>query len=72
MTNQMQNKVWSIRHLKEAYLRDLAACQTSHERICCTAICGAEIRRYAHAFAAKRKLTPAEIAIASEFGYPAH
>ena len=60
---------WNIKQLKEALLRDLASCQTDLERSMVKAIGGKEIRETAILWAKSRKLTPAEVAIASEFGY---
>jgi hypothetical protein len=62
-------KPWSIRHLYDAMQGSLAACHTDFERINVRAICGKEIREQAEQFAKERKLTPGEIAIASQFGY---
>ena len=60
---------WTIKQLKEQLTKDLEMCQTTHERIMVKAIGGKEIREKAIEWAKSRKLTPAEIAIASEFGY---
>jgi hypothetical protein len=62
-------KPWNIKQLKEAMLNDLKECNNDFERSMVTAICGIEIREKAYEFAKTRKLTPGEIAIASEFGY---
>jgi len=63
----MQN--WTIKQLKEQLTKDLAMCQTTHERIMVKAIGGKEIREKAIQWAKERKLTPFEVAIASEYGY---
>lgn len=60
---------WTIKQLKEALERDLSMCQTNHERIMVKAISGKHIRESAIEWAKARKLTPAEVAIAQEFGY---
>lgn len=60
---------WTIKQLQEQLERDLTMCQTSHERIMVKAICGKEIREKAIEWAKQRKLTPMEIAIASQYGY---
>jgi hypothetical protein len=44
-------------------------CQTKHEQIMVKAISGKEIREKAIEWSKTRKLTPLEIAIASEFGF---
>lgn len=44
-------------------------CSLAHERIMVKAICGKEIKQKAEGFAKHRKLTPGEIAIATQFGY---
>lgn len=62
---------WNIKQLHEALMRDLAACNTESERINCRAIGGREIVEKAYAFDQMRKLTPAEIAIAEQYGYRA-
>lgn len=62
-------KTWTIKQLKDQLIKDLALCQTSHEQIMVKAISGKEIREKAIEWAKTRKLTPAEIAIAQEFGY---
>ncbi len=59
----------NIKQLREAMEGDLALCRTSHERINVKAICGAEIRELANQLSAIRRLTPAEVAIAQEFGW---
>jgi hypothetical protein len=50
---------------------DLQSCHTAHERMMVKALGGKEIREAAIAFAQTRKLTPGEIAIASQYGYRA-
>jgi hypothetical protein len=60
---------WNIKQLKEAMLKDLQSCNTDFERSMVKAIGGREIREKAIEFAKVRKLTPGEVAIASEFGY---
>ena len=60
---------WTIKQLAEAMERDLAACQSEFERGMVRAIAGKEIRERARQWAAVRKLTPAEVAIASAYGY---
>ena len=60
---------WNIKQLAAALASDLQACQTSHERLMVNAIGGREIREAAARFAALRKLTPGEVAIASQYGY---
>ena len=62
-------QTWTIKQLKEQLIKDLAMCQTNHEQIMVKAISGKEIREKAIEWAKTRALTPAEIAIASEFGY---
>jgi hypothetical protein len=64
----MKNE-WTITGLKQAMLADLAACHSDFERSMVKAIGGREIREKAADLAAVRKLTPAETAIAAEFGY---
>lgn len=62
-------EAWNIRQLKMALLNSLLQCQTEHEKIMCKAMAGKEIKEKAVLWAKTRKLTPAEIAIASEYGY---
>lgn len=62
-------QTWTIKQLKEKLIQDLTMCQTELERSMVKAIGGKEIREKAIEWAKSRKLTPAEIAIASEFGY---
>jgi hypothetical protein len=63
----MQN--WTIKQLKEKLIEDLTLCQTNHERIMVKAISGKEIREKAIEWSKIRKLTPIEVAIASEYGF---
>jgi hypothetical protein len=65
----MQN--WTIKQLNEQMQKDLDMCQTNHERIMVKAINGRHIREMAIEWAKTRKLTPMEVAIASEYGYKA-
>ena len=65
----MGQKPWNIKQLKEAMRVDLEACNNAFERSMVKAIGGQHIRETAINFARVRKLTPCEIAIASEFGY---
>lgn len=62
-------KPWTLHQLQEMLREDLAACQTANERSCALAIGGAEIREKARLWAQSRKLTPGEVAIASQYGY---
>ena len=62
-------KHWTVHQLKEKLNNDLLACNTNFERSMVVAIAGKEIREFAEQLAAIRKLTPGEIAIASEYGY---
>lgn len=62
-------QTWTIKQLKDQLIRDLTLCQTNHEKIMVKAISGKEIREKAIEWAKTRKLTPCEVAIASEFGY---
>ena len=62
-------KAWNIKQLKTALDTSLLSCHTKHEIIMCKAIAGKEIREKAVELSRTRKLTPAEIAIAAEFGY---
>jgi len=62
---------WNIKQLKAALDADLDACRTPHERMTCRAIGGKEIREFAENMSKHRALTPAEIAIASMFGFTA-
>ena len=71
--NYMEKKMeaWTIKQLAEAMNNDYAACHSDFERSMVKAICGKEIRETAIRFAAIRKLTPAELAIAEQYGYRA-
>lgn len=62
-------QAWTIKQLQEQLSRDLEMCQTSHERIMVKAISGKHIREQAQQWAKERKLTPSEVAIASQYGY---
>ena len=62
-------KAWSIRHLQEKLQQDLLLCNSDFERSMVKAIGGKEIRETAYKYAAERKLTPCEFAIASQYGY---
>ena len=62
---------WTIKQLQKLINNDLQSCHTSHERMMIRALSGKEIREAAIAFAQTRKLTPGEIAIASQYGYRA-
>lgn len=62
-------KPWTIKQLYDAMQQDLLSCNNTFERSMVKAICGKEIREKAIEWAQSRKLTPAEVAIASEFGY---
>ena len=62
-------KPWSIRQLKEKLNSDLLSCNSNFERYMVITISGKEIRQFAEELSAVRKLTPGEIAIASEYGY---
>lgn len=64
-------KAWNIKQLKEKMIEDLNACHSDLERSMVKAIGGKEIREKAIEFSMVRKLTPGEVAIASEFGYKA-
>ena len=52
-----------------ALVNSLAQRQAEHEKIMCKAIAGKEIREKAILWASTRKLTPSEVAIASEYVY---
>lgn len=62
-------KEWNLKQLADAMARDIAQCGTPHERVMVRAIGGKEIRERAEQIAAVRKLTPGEIAIASQYGF---
>ena len=61
---------WNLKQLKDAMTADLAMCHSAFERSMCKVICESEIRKRAHEIAALRKLTPGEMAIAEDAGYP--
>lgn len=65
----MQN--WTIKQLQESMQRDLLSCNSDFERSMVKAIGGKEIREKAIEWSTIRKLTPAEVAIASQYGYRA-
>ncbi len=62
-------EAWNIKQLKDALDQSILYCQTHFEVTMCVAIAGKEIREKAIEWSKVRKLTPCEIAIASEFGY---
>jgi hypothetical protein len=62
-------KPWSIKQLYEAMQQDLLSCNSDFERSMVKAIGGKEIREKAIEWSKERKLTPIEVAIASQFGY---
>lgn len=64
-------KAWTIKQLNDAMIRDMTQCQTEHERIMVKAIGGKEIREKAIQWSKNRKLTPCEVAIATQYGYVA-
>ena len=64
-------KPWTVGQLKEKLNNDLLACNNDFERSMVVAIGGKEIREFAEQLATIRKLTPGEVAIASEYGYKA-
>lgn len=65
----MYSQPWTIKQLAEAHERDLSQCHSDFERTNVTAINGRQIREKAIEWAAHRKLTPMEVAIAQRFGY---
>lgn len=65
-------EAWNIGQLKMALINSLTQCHTQLERDMCKAIAGKEIREKAILWSKTRKLTPGEIAIASEYGYRQH
>ena len=69
MQNTNTLPAWSIKHLQQALLNDLALCTTQLERDCCTAIGGKHIRETAQEWSKHRKLTPVEVAIAEQYGF---
>ena len=62
-------KHWTIKQLNDAMQKDLMACHTDFERSMVKAICGKEIREKAIEWSKTRKLTPSEVAIASQYGF---
>lgn len=62
-------KPWSIKQLYEALQQDLLSCNSDLERSMVKAVGGKEIREKAIQWSKERKLTPIEVAIASQFGY---
>ena len=62
---------WTVTQLQKLLNSDLQSCHTAHERMMVKSLGGKEIRETAIAFAQTRKLTPGEIAIASQYGYRA-
>ena len=60
---------WNIKQLKQTLIEDLALCTTHNERLNAEAIAGVEIRKLAEKLSAIRKLTPAELAIAEQYGF---
>lgn len=62
-------QAWSIKQLQDAMVEDLQQCNNAFERSMVKAIGGREIREKAEQWARERKLTPAEVAIAREYGY---
>lgn len=62
-------KPWSIKQLYEAMQQDLLSCNSDLERSMVKTIGGKEIREKAIEWSKERKLTPIEVAIASQFGY---
>lgn len=62
-------EAWNIKQLKESLDYNLQFCNNAFEISMCKAIAGKDIREKAAEWARSRKLTPAEIAIAMEFGY---
>lgn len=62
-------KAWSIKQLHDALVLDLGKCNNKFEQTMVKAIGGKEIREKAQEWAKKRKLTPAETAIASMYGW---
>lgn len=62
-------QAWTIKQLHNALILDLRKCNSKFEQTMVKAIGGREIREKAQEWAKKRKLTPAEVAIASVYGY---
>lgn len=62
-------KPWNIKHLQRGLEDDLKACNNNFEKSMVIAIGGRGIREFAEELSKTRKLTPAEIAIAAQYGY---
>ena len=62
-------QAWNIKQLQDAMADDLQQCNNAFERSMVKAIGGREIREKAEEWVKERKLTPAEVAIAMEYGY---
>lgn len=62
-------QAWNIKQLQGAMVEDLQQCNNDFERSMVKAIGGREIREKAEQWARERKLTPAEVVIAREYGY---
>lgn len=62
-------EAWNVKQLKEALINSLAQCTTQHEALMCKAIGGKEIREKSVQWSKERRLTPAEVVIAQEYGY---
>ena len=62
-------QAWNIKQLQVAMVDDLQQYNNDFERSMVKAIGGREIREKAEQWARERKLTPAEVAIAREYGY---
>lgn len=62
-------QAWNIKQLNDKRIEALGLCNNAFERSMVNAIAGKEIREAAENFASVRKLTPAEVAIAEQFGY---
>lgn len=71
-TNQIKDfkmQAWTIKQLHDALILDLESCNNQFEQTMVKAIGGKEIREKAQEWSKNRKLTPAEKAIASMYGY---
>lgn len=62
-------QAWNIKQLAAALEEDLQQCNNAFERSMVKAIGGREIREKAEQWTRERKLTPAEVAVAREYGY---
>ena len=62
-------KEWTITQLENQLPQSLAYCHTDFERSMVRTIHGKEVRELAEKLSQQRKLTPGEIAIASQYGY---